>query len=147
VIDPQTETLLQDIVRRESRSLLLYVGEAFPWTTTRGGPTLDRLKQLVHQEADAVAALGRYLVRRRVTPPALGAFPTGFTTYNFVALDFLLPRLAEQQRVDTAALERDLAAVGDPEARAQVQALLETKRLDLAGLEALAAAAPAKVGA
>jgi hypothetical protein len=147
VIDPQTEALLQAIVRRESRSLLLYVGAAFPWTTARGGPALDRLRQLIHEEADAVAALGRYLVRRRVTPPAPGAFPTAFTSYNFVALDYLLPRLAEAQRSAVAALEQDAAALRDPPARAEVKALLEVKRRTLAGLEALAAPAAATVGA
>ena len=92
-----------------------------------------------------MAELGRYLVRRRITPPALGAYPINFTSYNFVALDFLLPRLLEHQRADITALERDRVALGDPEARAQVQALLEVKRRNLGTLEALAA--PAQVGA
>ena len=39
-MNAQTVVLLQDIVRRESLSLLTYIGEAFPWTTSRGADTL-----------------------------------------------------------------------------------------------------------
>ena len=33
MLDDRTAQLLEGVVRRESRSLLQYVAEAFPWTT------------------------------------------------------------------------------------------------------------------
>ena len=42
MIDPRTAGALQKIVGRESRSVLMYVGDAFPWTTARdSGVSID----------------------------------------------------------------------------------------------------------
>jgi hypothetical protein len=138
VIDPQTQALLQEVLRRESRSLLLYVGNAYPWTEAGGGAALEALRKLIREEASAVTALGQDLARRRVPLPYLGPFPISFTSYNFVSLDFLLPRLAEAQRASVGRLEADLRAVKDAEARAQLEKLLGVKKATLAGLESLA---------
>jgi hypothetical protein len=51
VIDSHSQTLLQDILRRESRSLLLYVDEAFPWTTAMEEKALAALRQLIAENA------------------------------------------------------------------------------------------------
>jgi uncharacterized protein (TIGR04206 family) len=138
VIDAQTQAVLQEAVRRESRSLLIYVGDAYPWTATRGGTTLAALQGVVKAEASAVTALGRYLVRRGVALPPLASYPTNFTSYNFIALDHLLPRLIEAERSSITALQRDVAALTDPEAKAQAQKLLDVKRRHLTQLEGLA---------
>jgi hypothetical protein len=63
-----------------------------------------------------------------------------FTTLNFVSLDYLLPRLAEDGRRAVAALERDRAALTDADARAELDRLLDQKRRHLKTLEALATA-------
>lgn len=134
-----TEALLQEIVRRESRSLLMYVGDAYPWTAARGEAALGALKALIQDEAAAVTALGRYLVRRHITPEPPGSYPTSFTTLNFIGFDYLLPRLVESQRQLLGALGRDLAAITDPDARGEVEKLVAVKRRHLAELGALAA--------
>ena len=139
MIDAQTQALLQEVLRREGRSELMYVAEAYPWTAARGHAALGALQALIREEADALTALGRWMTRRRVAPPYLGAFPTGFTTINFLALDYLLPRLRDRQREAVAQLERDAHAVIHPEARAQLDGLLALKRRHLATLESLAA--------
>ena len=54
----QNQAVLQDIVRRESRSLLSYIGDAYPWTTAAGGPALARLSEIIRQENDAVPSWG-----------------------------------------------------------------------------------------
>jgi hypothetical protein len=139
VIDLATQTVLQEILRRESRSLLSYVGEAFPWAGADEGEALSLLRQMVRDEGRAVAALGQFLVRRRIGLPYVGPYPTGFTTINFLALDYLLPRLADAERRAIADLERELALIKDEAARRQVQDLLDVKRRHLPALEALAA--------
>jgi hypothetical protein len=140
VIDPASQPILQAVLRRESRSFLSYAGAAFPWAAAAGGPALAELHRAVKDEAAAVAALGRFLLRGRVAPPPFGAYPAAFTAYNFVALGCLLPRLVEEEATSIARLEADLAAVG-PTARPPLEALLAVKRSCLARLRGLSTAA------
>ena len=142
MIDPQTQALLQAILRRESRSVLMYVAEAFPWTTAEQTKTLAEVQQLIAAEREAIACFGRYLVRRHIDLPYLPSFPAHFTTINFLALDYILPRLIEHERVSLADLEHDLHAIKDPEARAEVEKLLTLKRRHLMQLEQLVPAQP-----
>jgi hypothetical protein len=142
VIDPRTEAILQGIVRRESRSLLSYIGDAFPWTTAGQTPALAALKGAVKDEAAAVNALGRFLVRQGSMPPFLGAYPASFTACNFVALNYLLPRLIDEERRSIAALRSDQDALGDAGSRLAVEGLLEVKMRNFAVLEGLAAPQP-----
>jgi hypothetical protein len=136
------EALLQEVLRRESRSLLMYVGDAYPWTTSRGEETLASLRQTVRAEASAIAALGRFMARHGITPAPVGVYPTHFTSYNFIALEYLLPHLIDAERVGIAALERDLPGLAGPEAKAQVEQLLAAKRTHLRSLENLASPQP-----
>ncbi len=119
MIDPHAQSLLQDILRRESRSVLLYVAEAYPWANAAEEKSLAALRQLIDVEGRAVTELGQFLVRQRITLPFLPSYPAHFTTINFLALDYVLPRLADYERQSIADLERDLAALKDPAARAR----------------------------
>jgi hypothetical protein len=140
MIDARTQAVLQNLLRRETLSLLQYVGEAFPWAAPGEEAALDRLRKLVAEDRESTAALGRFLTRLRRMPPYLGTYPTSYTSLGFVSLDFLLPRLAEEQRGSVAELERDLAVITDPEARAELERMLAMKRRHLATLEELTAA-------
>jgi hypothetical protein len=143
VIDPRTRTLLHEVVRRESLSLLNYIGDAFPWATSAGDPALERLRAVVAEQRAAVGDLGRWLARRREPLPYVGSFPTRFTTLNYLALDYILARLVADQRKGVADLERDRLAVAEAEARAELDKLLAVKKRGLAVLEALTAPSPA----
>ncbi|HEV3262154.1 MAG TPA: hypothetical protein VG013_35205 [Gemmataceae bacterium] len=138
MIDARTYAVLQDIVRRESRSLLQYVGEAFPWTTPEARGSLTQVQKLVAEERQATDDISRFLFRQHLTPPYLGSYPSDFTTINFVSLEHLLPLLTDAERRAVADLERDVSAVGDPAARGLVQKLLDMKRQHLKALDALA---------
>lgn len=139
MIDPASAALLQEIFRREARSLLMYVGEAFPWTMAKDGAAIDRLQTIFRAEAQSISALGRFLARQHVPPASHGSYPASFTTSNFVALDYLLPRLIENERSSIPALEAARDRLADS-ALAVVTALLDVKRKNLAALEELAAA-------
>jgi rubrerythrin len=145
VTDARTAAILQDVLRREGRSLLQYVSEAFPWATAEERAALAALQKLIDEERRAAAELGRFLTRRRVALPYLGAYPMEFTTTNYVSLDHLLPLLIGQQKKAVARLEQDLAALADADARTQLERLLTMKRQHLKELESLAAAHPEKV--
>jgi hypothetical protein len=139
-MDAATRDLLQEIVRRESLSLLSYVGDSFPWTTSRGGPALEQLRHLVAAHREAVADLGRFLTRRRMPLGYIGSYPSSFTTINFVSLGYVLRRLVEWETKAVADLERDLAGLRhDPEAKALVEKLLAGKKERLEKLQILAA--------
>jgi hypothetical protein len=146
MIDAQTQAILTAILRRESLSLLQYVGESFPWITIDERPALARLNQIIAEDKDGVGDLVRFLTRKRLMPPYIGSYPSSFTSYGFVSMDFLVPRLVEEQRGEIAALERDIIGVTDAEARAQVQQVLDLKRRHLPELEKMAAEHPVPAG-
>jgi hypothetical protein len=143
VIDPQTVDRLHAIVRRETLSLLMYVGQAFPWTTVKQVGTLAELKRIIDEERAAIASLGLYLTRRRAPVPWLGSYPSDFTTINFLSLEYLLPRLVDFERSSLAQLEKDLPAIHDTEAMQQMGKLVQMKREHLRELELLALPKPA----
>jgi hypothetical protein len=138
LIDRQTYLRLQEIIRREGRSFLQYAGESFPWTTVPEQETAARLQQLVVEERDGAAALAKFLAKNRLTPPYLGAFPSYFTSYNFLAMTRLVPLLIEHQKNGVAQLERDVAGLNG-EARQQVEKLLVTKKQHCEALEKMVA--------
>lgn len=142
MIDAHSQALLQDILRRESRSVLLYVDEAYPWTTATEQKSLADLRQLIAAERQALTSLGRFLLRQRIPLPFLSSFPSDFTTINFLAFDYVLPRLIDYERRSIAELERDLSALKDPAAHAEVEKLLALKRRHLPQLETLIPALP-----
>jgi hypothetical protein len=142
VIDAHTQTLLQGILRRESCSVLIYVAEAYPWATVSEESALASLQRIIAAEREAVTRLGQFLVRQRIPLPYLPPYPASFTTINFLALDYVLPRLIEHERQSIAELQSDLQALKEPGARAEVEKLLMVKRRHLPELEALVPSQP-----
>lgn len=139
MIDFHTHALLQKIIRRESRSLLQFVGESFPWTSPGERAALAKLQEMIEAERQGTAALGRLLNRQRLPLPTLGAYPQSFTNINYVSLDFLLPLLIDNLRRSIGDLEHDLASLYDTEARAEVRNILDMKRKHLQELEKMTA--------
>jgi hypothetical protein len=137
VIDDPTRDLLQECVRRESRSLLQYTREVPLWASPVDRPVLAKLKALATAEQKATDALGRYLQKQKVGLPSLGPYPSSFTTLNDSALHYMLPILVKEYRGAVGALEADLAHVSDPDARAHLADLFGLKRQHLPELEAL----------
>lgn len=137
MIDPRSQTLLQEIARRESRSLLRYVGDAFPWTTVQAQESLADFQKIVHEDAESLNSLIRFLGRCRIALPPLGAYPGWFTTINFVSLKHLQPQMVEAERKSITRLEQDLQEIPDESARQHLQTLVEQKRQRLQQLEAL----------
>jgi hypothetical protein len=139
VTDARTVALVQDVIRREGRSFLQYVREAYPWVTPREHELLAKLRELTDEERDGAAALSDFLRRHREMPGYLGAYPMGFTRMNFVSLDRLLPLLVEEQRRGVARLDQNLAGLQDGEAKGELKGVLERKRRHLKVLEELSA--------
>ncbi|MBL8797505.1 MAG: hypothetical protein JNM56_26635 [Planctomycetia bacterium] len=137
--DAKLTATLQALLAREGRSLLQFMGDAFPWARFEEQEKLALLRKMIDDERDAAAALGAYLRRRRVPVLPLDPYPLSYSSLQFVALDYLLPQLVEQQRKGVEALQRDLAAIQQPDARQPLEHLLHVKQWHLTKLQELAA--------
>lgn len=138
MMDPATQSYLQTLIRQEGRSLLQYVGEAFPWTTPENESILKDLRVLIDEENQMVSDLVKFLLHHRGRPAMRGAYPMSFTNINFTSLDHLLPRLVSFQKSRIADLEEQEPRILHGETRAKVREVLQTKRRHLATLEELA---------
>jgi hypothetical protein len=128
VIDRQGLQLIARQIIRDGRSLLQYVGEAYPYAPHQAEPAVHRLMALAKDQNAAVGRLVRYLQRHHATPPLLGSFPTEFTSTNFVALMHLLPPLQKDEERGIAELERSLATLPIAEIHALLADYLQSKR-------------------
>ena len=144
MIEAPLLSILQEIVRRESRSLLQYIHDSYPWTPSAERTALTQIRDLAKQQQESAADLARWLERKRHFMPYLGSYPSAFTTINYVSLDYVIPKVIADERIGLAHLNADLAVLCDTEAHALVEAIASKKRAHLKILEELAAAHPVK---
>lgn len=137
MMDSLSISLLQEIIRREGRSLLQYVRDAFPWGTAEEQAALAQLSAMIPEEEAAVGGIARLLLKNHVPLPYVGPCPMNFADVNYCSLDHLRPLLVEHQKRAIHHLERDLALLHDATARTQVQKLLAIKEKHLKQLETL----------
>jgi len=147
MITPKMESLLRDIVRREGRSLLQYVEEAYPWVGPDETVPLAQLRKLVADEREVLGRLIDLLARRCRLYPYLGSYANWFTTINFISFDHLLPMLVDYEAQSLGELECALPDITDTEALAVVQDLVDMKRRHLDLLKKMATAHPETVPA
>ena len=126
---------LTDIYRRERLSFLQYIRQTTPYAGPADKAILDRVRELGNVEAATLDGFSEFLSRNRITVPHVGAFPSPFTNYNFVAVRKLLPWLVEDAARGLASLERDAAVLPPGEVRSRVEKLAESKRIHLTELE------------
>jgi hypothetical protein len=138
VIDPQSRAVLQNLILRESHSLLHYICESFPWMSPGEREIFDRLQEVNKDEMEATAVLARFLFKHRIVPAALGSYPMSFTNINYTALDHLLPLVIDDHNGRVVEVQKDLSKIQDAEARQQVEQFLQVKQSHLQALEAMA---------
>ena len=131
---------LQDILRRESRSLLQYVRESAPYAIGPDRKLLAEVQRIAEEESIALDQFADFLTQNRVPLPYMGSFPMGFTDFNYVAIRYLLPKLVSEQRQDLAALEASASALNEATGRTAMSTLIELHRRHLKELEATSAA-------
>lgn len=129
---------LNDLLIRLARCLLQYVEDASPWTAW-GDSTEVRGKvyELIARQQRDVEALAK-LLSERDWPIESGTFPERFTDYHYVALDYLLGHMVQDQRELVAEVDQSIASFhGDEAALSLVKRIAENQRGILAELEAL----------
>lgn len=131
--------ILDAILRREGRSFVQYVGEAFPWTTARDEQSVTQLQRVVAEDKAALVRLARFLDRHHHAIGPLESFPARWTSINFAALEHVLPHLVQAHKESITSLKRDLSWLTDPAARHEVEALLAAKGRHLQMLQGLTA--------
>jgi len=133
------QQVLPELMRRESRSFLLYIREAFPWADGKHAAVRNAIVRMGDEEAEKMAAIGRLLQKRHIALPGLGSFPTSFTNYNFLDAASLAPKLVAAERQSLADLDRDLSHITDDELRGAFEAYRDLKSKHLGELESIVA--------
>ena len=123
---------LQEVYRREYRSLLQYIREASPYAAGPDRLLRDAVLRIAKEEATALESFGAVLETLRVSLPYLGSFPVAFTDLNFVTIRHLIPKLIAEQKRDIAKLEAEV-----PFAQAAIRTLIEVHTRHLKELESL----------
>lgn len=137
MLDAKSQAVLAETLRREARSMLSYMADAYPWAPSKQAPALEVIREASAAVSSAAMGLGRFLIKQRVTPPMLGAYPSYFTSCNFMDVEWLLPRLISSEKELLARLEADLKGVSNAAAKEQLAALAGVKAQALAKLEQL----------
>ncbi|MCE9530377.1 MAG: hypothetical protein K8T89_04485 [Planctomycetes bacterium] len=135
MFDAKTQERLREIFRRENRSFLQYIHQASPWSSDGDRGLVEKVNQLATEELEALEKFATWIDAKQVPLPYLGAFPTNFTSYNFVAIRKLLPPLILEQRKELADLEADALAMPDAEVQKQLASILELNRKHLLDFE------------
>jgi len=137
----QQNEVLNRVLVVMGRSLLQYSADAWPWTGS--GSTVPRatVESLTAEQSGRVRKLAELLDRRGWTID-FGVFPD-FTGLHFLSLDFVLPRLVENQRAVVKEIEMAIPkCTGDPDGAALLLEILAGERSVLAKLEELSRSKP-----
>ena len=118
-------------------SLASYLGYARPWTHAENVYHLAAVRRITAEHEAHARRIGALVLRRRgIIEP--GRFPTRFTGYNDLALDYLAPWLVEHERELIDEIARSVARLGgDPEARRLSETILAVERVHLRTLTQL----------
>ncbi len=133
--DSQYNSELNLLLINLGRSLLQYVKECWPWSgdETQGNP----LDELVIAQKGNIARLTDLLIQRRWNID-FGSYPTEYSDLHFVALDYLLLQLIENQEALLADIEQtQTACAGDAPALELLSQLLSSERDILTKLQGL----------
>ncbi len=116
-------------------SLVDYLSEAPPWTHSGNEPLVDAIRGIVRDHEHYAQRLAEAINERRGHVES-GSFPMAFMSLNYLALDYLLTRLIEQQQRDIQAIEQCVAQLGeDTLARSLASEVLGSERAHLDNLK------------
>lgn len=130
---------LNDLLIEIGRSLTQYAAESWLWSGEGAEQTRAVVQRLVDGQREAVGRLANLLAERGCSID-FGTYPTEYTSLHYVALDFLIRQLIENQNGVIAECEALLMETqGDPQAYPLLQQILASERSNLDELRKLAA--------
>lgn len=88
---------LNDLLIDLGRSLLQYVGESWPWASEDEAAEGTAVERMVAEQRESVLQFAALLDDRghRI---AYGQYPSEYTSLHYVALDYLLDQLVDDQQ-------------------------------------------------
>lgn len=116
-------SLLIDLGRK---SLLQHMAVTAPWTKSAADERRDQLDELIERQAVLVDRMAEFL-NAREWPVDFGVYPD-MSDLNFLALDFLLPRVAADADAVLAEAEATRDRLHDPEAAELLDAVAGEQR-------------------
>jgi len=123
------------ILQRDMSCLLHYLSGAWPWTNRKERDIVARLQNLLEAERDEHGRLAVILRKQRMIPPS-ASFLSEYSNYHYLALNFLLPLVLDEQKKllanDQQAREQ---IINDPDAESMLDGFLGHKRNHLTDLE------------
>lgn len=130
-------TVLNRLLAAFQYSLATYLGYARPWTRPGNARLLEAVRQITADHEAHARRLGG-LILKRCGKVKAGRFPTRFTAYNDLALDYLARQLVEHERELIDEVARSVASLGgDLAARQLGEAILGVERQHLRTLTEL----------
>jgi hypothetical protein len=130
---------LNQLLINLNRSLLQYVGEAWPWTADADSSEQRTIARLVERQKAWIARLADLLAERGWTID-FGVYPTEYTDLHYVALDYLLKSLLSNQTALLADVAQTLMFCRDDvEASTLLNGIRSDQDAALRQLEELAA--------
>jgi hypothetical protein len=136
-MDAGSRASFRRLIALGASSLLQYASESSPWSLGGSHDTLDKVRVLAAEDRAEIARFTRWLQKKHERVPLLYSYPSHFTTMNFVSLDYLLPKLLDENARQLVAIEGLLNAMDDEEARALTAGYLDMKKRHLETLRAL----------
>jgi len=140
---PIANERLNDLLVDVGRSLLQYTSESWPWAASDEGDVKDALERMAAEQRDVVAAIAELLASRGHATD-FGSYPTEYTSLHYVAVDFLLGQLVENQKAVLSRCESvaEQTPAEDP-ARSLLDDIVVSERKHLEELKSLLTAHPA----
>jgi hypothetical protein len=133
----KTVRLLNRLLTLFQYSLASYLRYASPWRHRENTRLFDAVSQISADHEAHAGRVGKMILKRRGKIER-GLFPTRFTAYNYLALDYLARRLVEHERELIEEVARSVAWLGgDPEARQLGEDILAGERQHLRTLTEL----------
>ncbi|MBT6154811.1 MAG: hypothetical protein HOL01_02185 [Planctomycetaceae bacterium] len=136
--DTHHNSLIADLLIEQSRCLLQYAGECWPWMADDDAER-SVIETMVARQQQGVARMANLLNGRRQTID-FGAYPTEFTDLQYLALSHLLGLLVESQQALVDAIDQTATHCAvDVEAVAIIVEIHTIERENLGRLQELAA--------
>ena len=133
---PETLDLLDELVRLHRFSLIRYLRYADPWAENREATeVLRRISDMQEVTAEKLESV----ILEYDGPLPVGDFPLEYTSFNDVALQYVLPKAIAYQRALVASLRQAVDQLDDePRLQALVEEALGEAKGHLETLEELA---------
>jgi hypothetical protein len=132
--------ILQRLFRQECRSFAQYIGESWPWMQSADCAAQDLVRSILADERRWAGQIADLIIARR-GQPTMGNYPDAFihSSLHYLAMDYLLQRLADYLQPTVATLRLELIAVSDDTpVRQLIEQMIERKSGQIEAIRKLA---------